>query len=107
MAEKMILPRLKISINEIDNGFIVESNYGDPSGDGGGRMTRYVKTLAEAQELIGQIVDEYTTQLELAKDAYKPATLRGKMEDILDKITTLAGHPCYDHWPNGHNRCIA
>jgi DNA replicative helicase MCM subunit Mcm2 (Cdc46/Mcm family) len=87
------LPRLKISINEIDNGFMVESNYGGAFDVEQGKTVRYVKTLSEAQELIGETVDVYVRLLEEAKVASKvrPVTLREKMKAILDTMTALAG----------------
>lgn len=88
------LPRIKISINEIDNGFIVESNYGGASDDvGGGKTTRYVKTLAEAQEVMGEVVDQYVRAQEDVKlvSKVRPITLRDRFNAILDAMTTLAG----------------
>jgi hypothetical protein len=94
MTEKVIFPRLKISINEIDNGFMVESNYGGASDDvEKGRTTRYVKTLAEAQELIGEIVSKYVSVQEDLKLVHKvrPITLRDKFNEVLNTMTALAG----------------
>jgi hypothetical protein len=88
------LPRLKISINEIDNGFMVESNYGGASDDvEKGKTTRYVKTLPEAQEVVGEIVDEFVRHLEDAKfiSKVRPITLRDRFNAILDAMTTLSG----------------
>jgi len=93
MTEKVTFPRLKISIEEVDNGFMVESNYGGTPDVAQGKTKRYAKTLAEAQEVVGEIVDQYVRLQEEGKFVSKvrPITLREKFNAILDTMTALAG----------------
>lgn len=87
------MPKLKISINEIDNGFMVESNYGGAFDREQGKTALYAKTLHEAVELLKDIADEYARLEEEAKIAPKvrPVTIREKMKAILETMTALAG----------------
>ena len=93
MTEKVTYPRLKIWIEEVDNGFMVESNYGGMIDGEQGKTKRYAKTLAEVQEVVGNIVDEYVMLQEDAKlvSKVRPITLRDKFNAVLDTMTALAG----------------